>query len=99
MWHDTGTSAWVTPPSLTVQPLGHIENAEGKSRSRTLVEVSGLLDQLVQLQPRPATREEILRLHSVEYVDRIQELSRELGGDAGALTPFGTGTSASQVLG
>ena len=92
MWHDTGTSAWVTPPGLTVQPLGHIESADGKRRIRNLMEVSGLLDHLVQLQPRPATQEEILRLHTVEYVERIQKLSRELGGDAGELTPFGTGS-------
>ena len=92
MWHDTGTSAWVTPPGLTVQPLGHIENAEGKRRIRNLVEVSGLVDHLVQLQPRPATQAEILRLHTLEYVERIQKLSLELGGDAGELTPFGTGS-------
>src|SRR3982074_20479 len=92
MWHDTGSSAWVTPPGLTVQPLGHIENAEGKRRIRNLVEVSGLVDHLVQLQPRPATQAEILRLHPLEYVERIQKLSLELGGDAGELTPFGTGS-------
>ena len=92
MWHDTGTSAWVTPASLTVEPLGHIENAEGKRRIHNLVEVSGLIDHLVQLRPRMATEDEVLRLHTREYVNRIKKASGEMGGDAGDLTPFGHGS-------
>ncbi len=92
MWHDTGTGAWVTPASLTVQPLGHIESAEGKRRIRNLVEVSGLIDHLVQLKPRPATEDEILRLHTKEYVERIKRLSSGAGGEAGEETPFGRGS-------
>jgi acetoin utilization deacetylase AcuC-like enzyme len=92
MWHDTGRSAWVTPASLTVEPLGHIENADGKRRIRNLIEVSGLIDHLVQLKPRPATEDEIARLHTREYVDRIKKASSEMGGDAGELTPFGPGS-------
>ncbi len=92
MWHDTGTSAWVTPAGLTVEPLRHIENPDGKRRIRNLVEVSGLMDHLLQLKPRSATEDEILRLHSREYVDRIKKESSEMGGDAGDLTPFGPGS-------
>lgn len=92
MWHDTGTAAWVMPPGLTVEPLKHIENADGKRRLRNLVEVSGLLEHLVQLKPRPATETEILRLHTAGYVERIKKMSSERGGDAGELTPFGPGS-------
>ena len=92
MWHDTGTSAWVMPAGLTVEPLGHIENADGKRRIHNLVEVSGLMDHLVQLKPRMATETEILRLHTREYVDRIKKASSERGGDAGEETPFGVGS-------
>jgi len=92
MWHDTGTGAWVTPASLTVQPLGHIESAEGKRRIRSLVEVCGLIDHLVQLKPRPATEDEILRMHTKEYVERIKRLSSGAGGEAGEETPFGRGS-------
>jgi acetoin utilization deacetylase AcuC-like enzyme len=91
-WHDTGTGASVIPASLTVQPLGHIESAEGKRRIRNLVEVSGLIDHLVQLKPRPATEDEILRLHTREYIERIKKLSSEAGGEAGEETPFGRGS-------
>src|SRR5437762_2149653 len=92
MWHDTGTSAWVMPAGLTVQPLAHIESAEGKRRIKNLVEVSGLVDHLLLLKPRAATEEEILRLHTPEYVARIKRESDALGGDAGDLTPFGHGS-------
>jgi acetoin utilization deacetylase AcuC-like enzyme len=92
MWHDTGTSAWVVPAGLTVQPLGHLESAEGKRRIRSLLEVSGLIDHLVHLKPRMATEDEILRLHTREYLDRIKDASSKMGGDAGDLTPFGQGS-------
>jgi acetoin utilization deacetylase AcuC-like enzyme len=82
----------VIPASLTVEPLRHLENPDGKRRIRNLVEVSGLMDHLVQLKPRMATEEEILRLHAGEYVDRIKKESAEMGGDAGDLTPFGPGS-------
>jgi acetoin utilization deacetylase AcuC-like enzyme len=92
MWHDTGTGASVMPASLTVEPLGHVESAEGKRRIRNLIEVSGLMDHLVQLKPRKATEEEILRIHSREYVDRIKAASLQRGGEAGEETPFGRGS-------
>jgi acetoin utilization deacetylase AcuC-like enzyme len=92
MWHDTGTGALVMPASLTVQPLGHIESPEGKRRIRNLLEVSGLMDQLVQFKPRPATEAEILRLHTAGYVERIKKMSAVAGGDAGEETPFGPGS-------
>jgi acetoin utilization deacetylase AcuC-like enzyme len=92
VWHDTGTGAWVMPAGLTVEPLGHIESAASKRRFRNVLEVSGLLDQLVQLKPRSATDAEILRLHTPEYVSRIKALSAEMGGEAGEETPFGRGS-------
>ena len=92
MWHDTGTAAWVVPPGLTVEPLRHLENPDGKRRIRNLLEVSGLMEQLVQLRPRPATEAEVLGLHTRDYVERIRRLSSEGGGDAGELTPFGPGS-------
>jgi acetoin utilization deacetylase AcuC-like enzyme len=92
MWHDTGTGAWVMPAGLTVEPLGHIESAASKRRFRNVLDVSGLLDQLVQLKPRSATEDEILRLHTPEYVSEIKRLSAQTGGEAGEETPFGRGS-------
>jgi acetoin utilization deacetylase AcuC-like enzyme len=70
MWHDPGNAAIFYPAGLTVQPGEHAENAETKRRFRNLLDVSGLLDKLVDVRPRAATEEEILRVHHREYHDR-----------------------------
>ena len=91
MWHDTGHAALWYPSGLKVQPGEHAENAETKRRMRNLMDVAGMLDTLVDVKPRAATEEEILRVHTREYVDKIKALSAERGGDAGEATPFGRG--------
>jgi len=89
MWHDTGTHAGVLPPGGPVQPFEHAENPETKRRIRNLLEVSGLLDKLIPVVASKATEEQLLRVHTREYLDRLSAMSAETGGDAGALTPFG----------
>ena len=92
MWHDTGHAALWYQPGLTVEPGEHSENAETKRRMRNLLEVSGLLDQLVRIKPRAATEEEVLRVHTQDYVEKIRTLAAARGGDAGEATPFGHGS-------
>jgi acetoin utilization deacetylase AcuC-like enzyme len=92
MWHDTGSAAGELPPGGPLEPGEHSENPATKRRFRNLVEVSGLLEHLVPIAPRPATDEELLRLHTPEYVERIRRLSGERGGEAGPITPFGPGS-------
>jgi acetoin utilization deacetylase AcuC-like enzyme len=90
-WHDPGRAAAFIPAGLTVEPDGHVESAPTKRRIRNLIDVSGLLAQLVPIEPRPATEEELLRFHTRAYVERIRTASLAGGGDAGELTPFGSG--------
>ena len=92
MWHNTWNWALVFPPGLTVQPGEHAENPETKRRFRNLLEVSGLLDDLVNIKPRYATEEEIARFHTQEHIARIKQMSESFGGDASYLCPFGTGS-------
>lgn len=92
MWHDTGSHAGVLPAVFPVQPGQHAENPETKRRFKNLLEVSGLLDKLVLLAPRAATRDEILKVHTAAYIARIEADSNARGGDAGGLTPFGPGS-------
>jgi acetoin utilization deacetylase AcuC-like enzyme len=92
MWHNTWNWAQVFPPGLTVQPGEHAENPETKRRFRNLVEVSGLLDRMVPLRARPATVEELARVHTRAHIERIRAMSDAGGGDASVLTPFGTGS-------
>jgi len=89
MWHDTGTHAGIMPPGGPVQPYEHAENPETKRRIRNLLEVSGLLDKLVPVMAEEATDEQLLRVHTREYLDRLSAMSGETGGDAGVFTPFG----------
>ncbi|NUS74035.1 MAG: class II histone deacetylase [Corynebacteriales bacterium] len=95
-WHDTGTVAGLAPASVSagLQPYMHFENAETKRRIHELVVVSGLIDHLHRLAPRPATEDEILRVHDLAHVRRLKEESTwPKGGDAGdGFSPFGNGS-------
>ena len=57
-----------------------------------LLEVSGLLAQLRRIEPRLASYEELTSFHAPDYVARVEALSNGIGGDAGELTPIGTGS-------
>jgi acetoin utilization deacetylase AcuC-like enzyme len=85
-WHDTGN--WTG-----TQPFPHPESPESKSRFAGLVEVSGLGQYLVRLPVAPAGRDDLLRVHTAEHVDRVIEASAQVaGGDAGdSESPFGQG--------
>ena len=92
-WHETGLQnapGGVPGPS---QPLQHFDSAESKVRMNSLIEASGLIDQLVRLPVQPATAEDVLRVHAPEHLARIQaESALPKGGDAGdGLSPFGFG--------
>ncbi len=92
MWHNTGHAALWYPAGLRVQPDQHAENAETKRRIRNVLDVSGILRDLTTVEPCHASIDDILRVHTRDYVDTIAEKSREFGGDAGEATPFGHGS-------
>lgn len=92
-WHNTGHSASIWPPNPIVQPIIAFENAEMKTRLASLIEVSGLGDELVRIRPRHATRAELERVHTPDYLDRIQGDSAHAGGEGGdGETIFGAGS-------
>jgi acetoin utilization deacetylase AcuC-like enzyme len=71
-----------------VQPQEAFENPETKRRFRNLLDVSGVLDNLVQLRARPATDEELLRVHTAAHLAHVREVATT-GGDAGDGTSMG----------
>jgi acetoin utilization deacetylase AcuC-like enzyme len=89
-WHDAGI--WndfaSTPAKAYVQPEEAFENPETKRRFRNLLDVTGVLDTLVQLRARPASDEEILRVHTPEHLAGVRALGAT-GGDAGEGTAMG----------
>ena len=83
MWHDTGNlrSHWV-------EPTEHWENTATKRRLHNLLSVSGLLDSLIPIRPRKATKQEITTFHTEEYHDSILHKNGS-GGEAGEYVPCG----------
>eukprot|EP00455_Lapot_gusevi_P010856 TRINITY_DN1496_c0_g1_i4.p1 TRINITY_DN1496_c0_g1~~TRINITY_DN1496_c0_g1_i4.p1 ORF type:complete len:406 (+),score=95.60 TRINITY_DN1496_c0_g1_i4:119-1219(+) len=98
MWHDTGNMLGWYPAGIRRklgvfnQPDIHYENAETKRRFYNLLGVSGLLDQLYAIKPRRATVDEVARVHTRSYMERVEVLSHENGGDAGECAPVGVGS-------
>lgn len=95
LWHDTGTSAALIPanPMAGIQPATHLEHPEFKRRAHELLHVSGLLRELMIIEPGPATRAQLLRVHTHGYLNRLKQQSRLGGGDAGdGHSPIGRGS-------
>ncbi len=92
MWHDTGHALGVLPPSGEFEPWQHFENPETKRRLKHLMDGYGFTEKLVALNPEPATVAQVSRVHRLEYIEKIRELSAGQGGNAGELTPFGRGS-------
>jgi acetoin utilization deacetylase AcuC-like enzyme len=91
-WHNTGTAAGSVASGEWLEPLSHFESAASKRRLQNLLAVSGLLEDLVHLEPRAAGDEELRAVHTDSYLGRIEVLSSDRGGDAGdGATPFGRG--------
>src|SRR6185312_17343262 len=91
-WHDARGLLDTFDRTALFEPEPSLESGSTKRRLRNLIDASGLLSDLIQLQPRPATDDELARVHDRAYIDRIRSASAGLGGDAGASTPFGRWT-------
>lgn len=92
-WHDTSTHVGFLPAGGLLQPLEHFESSGSKTRMASLIDVSGLRASLTDLEFAPATKEQILSVHTENYVDKIIEQSDSRGGDAGdGTSPFGPGS-------
>ncbi|MGB7183198.1 MAG: class II histone deacetylase [Burkholderiaceae bacterium] len=92
MWHNTGNYANVLPFGNPVQPYVHAENPETKRRIHNLLEVAGLTKNLVSIEPRPATEQELLRFHTQAHIDKVRSLNDAIGADAGTGGVMGRGS-------
>jgi len=92
MWYEFGSVANIFgyPPSM--QPGMEFETPESKRRIFNLLAASGLLDQLQLIKPKPVSKEDLLRVHHLEYVDRVAALSAGQGGLAGPIAPVPRGS-------
>src|SRR6185437_9056656 len=97
-WHNTGNYALVAPYGFPVQPGEHAENPETKRRIRNLLDATGLLKRLLAIEPREATDEELLRVHSREYLDRLRAHQDDLAWPVGNTAVIGRGSLAIAML-
>lgn len=95
LWHTTGEHALILPVGGYVQPMagaGHAESPETKRRLHNLLTVSGLMQHLDQRNGDPVTDQDLLRIHTPDYLHRFKTLSDATGGNAGHYSPFGHGS-------
>jgi acetoin utilization deacetylase AcuC-like enzyme len=59
---------------------GHPENADRLSAIMAHLHACSLLERLAFIEPRPATEDQIARLHTLAYIDRVRQLSERGGG-------------------
>lgn len=92
-WHEIGFGAgpllargWIEPG----QP--HVDDSAAKRRIRNLIDASGLLKQLVAIDAKPASEDQLLSIHTPGYLAKVRELSDSNGGDLGPDAWARTGT-------
>lgn len=94
MWHSAGEQVLFLQVGGYLQPMasgGQSESPETKRRFRNLLEVSGLLGKLDVRQAEPATRADLQRIHTDDYLDRFRAMSDAGGGFLGEDSPFSRG--------
>ena len=96
LWHSGGEQALFMPVGGYVQPpsaTGFAENPETKRRFKNLLEVAGIWPQLRVRSAAPSAHEDLLRVHTADYLQRLQAMSDAGGGNiAPHFAPFGQGS-------
>lgn len=95
LWHTAGQHALVMPVGGWVQPptgSSLAESPDSKRRLKSLMDVSGLSASLDVTSAPAATTEQLLAIHSRDYLDRFKAMSDAGGGEAGFVAPFGQGS-------
>jgi acetoin utilization deacetylase AcuC-like enzyme len=87
--HDTGmalVSAKVAIDSIW-EPQPHVARPTLVGRARRLIERSGLLAHLDQINARAATLDEVTRVHTHQYVEHLRRVCDQGGGEVGDFAP------------
>ncbi len=89
--HNTGLARSGSPavPYPYADPEPHVSSPRTVSRSKHLIDLSGLGAQLTAVAPRYATEDELAMVHDGAYIARVQAIAAAGGGDAGVNAPFG----------
>ena len=94
-WHGAGNFAFLVPVGEFVEPsnISRLpETPESKRRLKNLIEVSGLSTDLDLIHNNTrVSYQDLLRVHTKDYIDRFSSLSEKEGGELGLRAPFGPG--------
>lgn len=89
--HDTGLSLIDDRfPYPFPKPVPHPSSPELAGRAKQLMDLAGITDLMVRIDPVEATDDDLLRFHTRTYLDRLAELDRT-GGETGSGAPMGAG--------
>lgn len=87
-WYDSLNQAF---PPYQIEPGGNPDRPDIKRRFYNLLSYSGVLKKVVHIEPRQATKEEILRVHSPEYFDSLLSQKDLVSGTGGFGAVFAQG--------
>ena len=87
MWYDFGSYARLFNNTPYVQPGTAVESPESKRRIINLLTATSMLEHLKLIAPKTISKEQLLLVHTQEYVDKVEALSLDNGGDAGLMAP------------
>ncbi|WP_136162678.1 class II histone deacetylase [Sphingomonas flavalba] len=93
-WHCVGMQALFLPIGGWVQPPSGVAGADtpdSKRRLLSLIQASGLIDQLKVGGPAPIGDADLLRVHTARYIEEFKAVSAAGGGDIGDFAPFSAG--------
>ncbi len=94
MWHSPGEAVLFLPVGGWLQPLaagGSPESPESKRRIKSLLDVSKATSHLSVRSASAATDDDILRVHTEDYIAKFKELSKGSGGEIGPEALFSHG--------
>jgi len=90
--HNAGGGELFEPAGGYIQERGSVETSESKQRVKGLLERSGLLSQLAEIKPIPATEEQLQYFHTKRHIDAVKQMSQVGGIDCGDSAIVGLGS-------
>ena len=91
-WHNAGDGALFEPAGGYIEDNGSVESPQSKRRVKNLLERSGLMDELAQIKPQPATTEQLQYFHTSRHIEAVKEMSQMGGIDCGDSAIVGKGS-------
>lgn len=96
--HNPGLQLVGGRPAPFVEPLIHPSNYRLVMRTKQLLDLTGLSNELIALAPYPATEDDLTVYHTPEYIERVRVLCAAGGGETGEGAPAGEESYAVAML-